>query len=151
MTRRCLLLSLCMLVIACRREPAPVPTQSLAPAKAKAPPSAGCYVLEWQSPKPLPQYGIPLPHAFELTREPGSPFGGFLIRSRDAATEHSFARWELNAASELELTWSTGFVGFTVTVPSAFKDGASDGVAHTFADVPTPGESAKVRVVRVRC
>ena len=159
MTRRCLFVFVFMLVIACGRESAPPPARPItlpaAPRRVvvEAPPAgAGCYVIEWRSRKPLPHYGIPLPRAIELTAMPAArDVGGFLIRSRDGVNAHEFADWKLTAASRLELSWSTGFVGFSISVPSEFKNGAAEGVAQTFSDVPEPGESAKVRVVRVGC
>src|SRR3954453_1213551 len=139
MARRCLSVFVCMLVIACGREPAPPPARSIAPPPpqprrvvVESPPAgAGCYVIEWRSRKPLPHYGIPLPRAIELTGMPAAQdVGGFLIRSRDGVNAHEFADWKLTAASRLELSWSTGFVGFSISVPSEFKDGAAEGVAQ---------------------
>jgi hypothetical protein len=160
MARRCLFVLFCMLVIACGRESAPPPARPVTPPPAPAPRAvveplpegAGCYDIQWQAKKPLPNYGVALPRAIELTAMPAEqPANAFLIRSRDSVNEHLFAQWQRTAASRLELTWSTGFVGFVISIPSEFKNGAEDGVAQTFADVPEPGEKAKVRVVRVRC
>lgn len=159
MPRRCLFVFV-VLVIACGPEPAPPPARPVAsrsaqPSRAVAeslPEGAGCYDIEWRSRKPLPHYGIALPRAIELTGIPAAHEScGFLIRSRDGINEHAFAEWELTAASRLEMSWSTGFVGFTISVPSEFKNGSEEGVARTASDVPEPGETAKVRVVRVHC
>src|SRR5436305_3568058 len=115
MTRRCLIVFVCMLVIACGRESAPPPARPMTPPPPQPPRAvveqlpagAGCYVIEWRLRKPLPHYGMPLPRAIELTAMPAArDVGGFLIRSRDGVNAHEFAQWELTAASRLEMNWS---------------------------------------------
>jgi len=62
-----------------------------------------------------------------------------------------FAEWEPVSEKEAELTWSTGFVGFSISLSLPEKDGALHGVASTFADIPERPDTAKVKLIRIGC
>jgi len=114
-------------------------------------PLSGCYRTEWKSKNPFPRYAdasfLP-PANFELTTVPTEPGAQqFVIKGAREGQEFMFAEWAVVSAKEVRLTWSTGFVGFTLSVVLP----AMEGVASTFSDVPEPSDVAKVRLVRVTC
>lgn len=118
-------------------------------------PLSGCYRTEWKSANPFPRYRdanfLP-PETFELTTVPTEPGAQqFAIKGAREGQEFMFAEWEVVSAKEATLTWSTGFVGFTISVSLPATEGVLNGVATTFSDVPEKPDIAKVRLIRIAC
>lgn len=76
----------------------------------------------------------------------------YLIKS-DAPEHGSFryATWRIVTFDKARLSWSTGFVGFTIDLSLPADHGVVTGVATTFSDAPGSRETAEVRLVRVTC
>jgi len=156
------LMLLVVLFLTCAREeeqpPAPIPVPSAAkPVTVTQEQAAllGCYRTHWRSANPFPRYRdasfLP-PETFELTTVPVEPgTQRFVIKGVREGQEFMFAEWEIVSAKEATLTWGTGFVGFTISVPLPVRDGVLHGAASTFADVPEEPDIAKVELTRIAC
>jgi hypothetical protein len=161
MVRQSLVVSLASLVslLSCTPEQEQQSRQSFRPLKQvkerERQSLSGCYTAVWDGADAFKQYfddSLMLPTSFELTNVPVERgANAFLIKGRSEGSEFRFAQWVPVSKKEARLSWSTGFVGVTVSVSPHPQQDVLEGVATSFSDVPEKPLTARVKLVSIRC
>lgn len=116
---------------------------------------SGCYTALWDGADAFKQYfddSLMLPTSFELTNVPVERgANAFLIKGSREGSEFRFAQWVPVSNNEARLTWSTGFVGVTISVSPRPQQDGLEGIATSFSDVPEKPLTARVKLVPIRC
>lgn len=108
---------------------------------------AGCYQLNVKGLHPAKTYGDQfLPKRFQLTTRPLKE--GFVVRNLDPSVRWDLplAFWDVKNESRLEITWSTGFVGWEIQLVGSYTAGLR-GTARFFTDTDLHPSRAKSVVV----
>ena len=110
----------------------------------------GCYELRVEGRQPLLNYGNQfLPKRFQLKAERVN--GGYAVKNLDSKVRWDLplSSWRLKGEQGVEITWSTGYVGWDIQLSSFGAEGR--GTARFFTDTGSDSRPKAVVTHTVEC